>query len=143
MQQFYWQNRCCKHSGLRETGAISELTTNLALVTGRLPVSSAACHTHQCSTHHPHPPPSYAPYQVSNSADCAQLHAIVLRGISHSNETRCRHGDACSTSLHSASDFLSLLFFACFVRHHLVTSLPLSLSASPHYAVTSAFSSVK
>lgn len=33
-------------TALSGTGAISELNTNLALVTGRLPVCSAVCHTH-------------------------------------------------------------------------------------------------
>lgn len=93
-------------SARRDTGAIYDLTTNLALVTGRLPVPSAVTPT---SAPFHHPRTSHKDVFQREVTGCVQLHTIILKPISHVNGTYC-HSDTDGTTLPSALPFFPLLF---------------------------------
>lgn len=96
-----------------ETGAISELNPNLALVTGRLPVSAAVCHTHR------HPETPHQDTFQSQLTGWVQLHTVVPRAISHTDETYCCHSDVCATPLPAPlqPQILAWPCFRCILSH--------------------------
>lgn len=68
-------------SAVEQPGAISELTTNLTLTTGRVPAPSAVCHHyHLPSTPSSLSTPHTLYYQVSNSTHlCSDLSVTVMK----------------------------------------------------------------